>query len=147
LAAAAIDNVASDRQPLRSHAGAVVQTSRPPKRRGLHEGQVKRPSREGSTISGSFLLGAAATVAPSCGGSVAAGVQTEIQWWHAMGGQLGEAVNTLADGFNKSQKGYKVVRVYKGTYTEMRRTPARLPRLQRAMPAHDDINLFGKCSD
>ena len=44
--------------------------------------------------------------------------QTEIQWWHAMGGNLGEAVNALADGFNKSQSEYKVVAVYKGSYTE-----------------------------
>ena len=35
-----------------------------------------------------------------------------------MGGQLGEALNGLAEGFNKSQKDYKVVPVYKGTYTE-----------------------------
>ena len=33
----------------------------------------------------------------------AASAQTEIQWWHAMGGNLGETVNALADGFNKSQ--------------------------------------------
>jgi len=44
--------------------------------------------------------------------------QTEIQWWHAMGGQLGEALNALADGFNKSQTEYKVNPVYKGSYTE-----------------------------
>ncbi|MGF1641503.1 MAG: sn-glycerol-3-phosphate ABC transporter substrate-binding protein UgpB [Rhodospirillales bacterium] len=44
--------------------------------------------------------------------------QTEIQWWHAMGGQLGEALNALAEDFNKSQSDYKVVPVYKGTYTE-----------------------------
>jgi sn-glycerol 3-phosphate transport system substrate-binding protein len=44
--------------------------------------------------------------------------QTEIQWWHAMGGNLGETVNALADGFNKSQSEYKVVPVYKGSYTE-----------------------------
>ena len=56
-----------------------------------------------------FLLGAAAAVAMTCGGSVAAPAQTEIQWWHAMGGQLGEALNGLAEGFNKSQKDYKVV--------------------------------------
>ena len=68
-------------------------------------------------ISRRLLLGAAAVVL-SCGGSVAAKAQTEIQWWHAMGGQLGEALNALADGFNKSQKDYKVVPVYKGTYTE-----------------------------
>ena len=44
--------------------------------------------------------------------------QTEIQWWHAMGGKLGEAVNAMTDQFNKSQSEYKVVPVYKGTYTE-----------------------------
>jgi len=44
--------------------------------------------------------------------------QTEIQWWHAMGGALGEWVNDLAKGFNASQTEYKVVPVYKGTYDE-----------------------------
>jgi sn-glycerol 3-phosphate transport system substrate-binding protein len=44
--------------------------------------------------------------------------QTEIQWWHAMSGQLGEWVNGLAKGFNDSQKDYKVVPVFKGTYPE-----------------------------
>ncbi len=44
--------------------------------------------------------------------------QTEIQFWHAMGGNLGETVNEIADGFNKSQSEYKVVPVYKGSYTE-----------------------------
>jgi sn-glycerol 3-phosphate transport system substrate-binding protein len=48
----------------------------------------------------------------------AAWAQTEIQWWHAMGGNLGEAVNALADGFNKSQSEYKVNPVFKGSYTE-----------------------------
>ena len=60
----------------------------------------------------------AAGAAMVCGGSLTARAQTEIQWWHAMGGQLGETLNALADGFNKSQKDYKVVPVYKGTYTE-----------------------------
>ena len=44
--------------------------------------------------------------------------QTEIQFWHAMGGNLGETVNEIAAGFNKSQNEYKVVPVYKGSYTE-----------------------------
>ena len=48
----------------------------------------------------------------------AAWAQTEIQFWHAMGGNLGETVNELAAGFNKSQSEYKVVPVYKGSYTE-----------------------------
>jgi sn-glycerol 3-phosphate transport system substrate-binding protein len=44
--------------------------------------------------------------------------QTEIQFWHAMGGNLGDVTNAIAEGFNKSQKEYKVVAVYKGSYTE-----------------------------
>ena len=50
------------------------------------------------------------------GGSASA--QTEIQWWHAMGGQLGDKVNEIAGNFNKMQSDYKIVPVYKGTYTE-----------------------------
>jgi sn-glycerol 3-phosphate transport system substrate-binding protein len=48
----------------------------------------------------------------------AAWAQTEIQFWHAMGGNLGETVSELAAGFNKSQSEYKVNPVYKGSYTE-----------------------------
>src|SRR6185503_6689391 len=44
--------------------------------------------------------------------------QTEIQWWHSMGGALGEKVNQLAANFNASQKDYKVVPTFKGSYPE-----------------------------
>ena len=44
--------------------------------------------------------------------------ETEIVWWHAMGGALGEWVNDLAKEFNASQKDYKVTPVFKGTYPE-----------------------------
>lgn len=44
--------------------------------------------------------------------------QTEIQWWHSMGGALGEWVNDLAKDFNASQKDYKVVPTFKGSYAE-----------------------------
>ena len=44
--------------------------------------------------------------------------ETEIQWWHAMGGALGEWVGDLAKGFNESQKEYKVVPTFKGSYPE-----------------------------
>lgn len=43
---------------------------------------------------------------------------TEIQWWHAMGGRLGEKVDEIAAGFNASQSDYNVVAVYKGNYAE-----------------------------
>jgi sn-glycerol 3-phosphate transport system substrate-binding protein len=48
----------------------------------------------------------------------AAHAQTEIQWWHSMGGALGERLNELATQFNESQKEYKVVATYKGSYPE-----------------------------
>ena len=44
--------------------------------------------------------------------------QTEIQWWHSMGGALGEWVNDQAKDFNASQKDYKVVPTFKGSYDE-----------------------------
>ncbi len=47
-----------------------------------------------------------------------ASAQTEIQWWHAMGGKLGEAVAAMTDQFNKSQTEYKVNAVFKGSYPE-----------------------------
>ena len=43
---------------------------------------------------------------------------TEIQWWHSMGGALGEKLNALATKFNASQNDYKVVPVFKGSYPE-----------------------------
>lgn len=47
-----------------------------------------------------------------------ANAQTQIQWWHAMSGPLGDWVNDLAKDFNASQKDYVVVPTYKGTYGE-----------------------------
>jgi sn-glycerol 3-phosphate transport system substrate-binding protein len=44
--------------------------------------------------------------------------QTEIQWWHSMTGGLNDWVMDLANGFNASQKEYKIVPTYKGTYDE-----------------------------
>ncbi|HMS06843.1 MAG TPA: extracellular solute-binding protein, partial [Burkholderiaceae bacterium] len=49
---------------------------------------------------------------------VAAQAQTEIQWWHSMGGALGEWVTDLAKEFNASQTQYKVVPTFKGSYDE-----------------------------
>ena len=43
---------------------------------------------------------------------------TEIHWWHAMGGALGERVADIAAGFNATQSDYKVVPTNKGNYTE-----------------------------
>jgi sn-glycerol 3-phosphate transport system substrate-binding protein len=41
-----------------------------------------------------------------------------INWWHAHGGRLGELVNGIAEGFNKSQNKYNLVATYKGNYAD-----------------------------
>ena len=44
--------------------------------------------------------------------------QTEVQWWHSMTAVNGEWVNDLAKDFNASQKDYKIVPTFKGSYDE-----------------------------
>jgi len=48
----------------------------------------------------------------------AAAAQTEINWWHAMGGANGERVDRMAAEFNAMQDEFVVVPTYKGNYTE-----------------------------
>ena len=60
-------------------------------------------------LSGVILFGAPA---PSL-------AKTEIHFWHAMGGQLGETVNELVKQFNQSQPEYEVKALNKGTYPEV----------------------------
>ncbi len=52
------------------------------------------------------------------GAASTAFAQTEIQFWHSMSGALGDRVSAVAKGFNDSQKNYKIVPVFKGTYPE-----------------------------
>ena len=47
-----------------------------------------------------------------------ANAATEITFWHAMGGQLGETVNAVAKNFNDSQSDVVLTPVYKGSYEE-----------------------------
>ena len=61
------------------------------------------------SILAALALGFAATAAQA---------QTEIHFWHSMGGALGDKVNELASNFNKTQNDYKVVTSYKGQYPE-----------------------------
>ncbi|MFK7761718.1 MAG: extracellular solute-binding protein [Roseobacter sp.] len=44
--------------------------------------------------------------------------QTEIQFWHAMGGRLGEVVEEVAEKYNASQSDYVLVPTYKGGYED-----------------------------
>lgn len=68
------------------------------------------------TLHRKFAAVAAGAIALTAAGQAFA--QTEIQWWHAMGGELGKKVEEIATGFNDTQKDYKVVPIYKGNYTE-----------------------------
>lgn len=61
------------------------------------------------------LLASAAATALMAG---AAAAQTEINWWHAMGGVNGELIDQMAAGFNASQDEFEVIPTYKGNYTE-----------------------------
>jgi sn-glycerol 3-phosphate transport system substrate-binding protein len=63
-----------------------------------------------------FAAGAAAALAAVI--ATPAGAVTEIQWWHAMGGELGQKLEKIANDFNASQADYKVVPVFKGSYPE-----------------------------
>ena len=58
----------------------------------------------------------ALAVAAMLFGAASAQAQTEIQWWHSMTAVNGEWVNDLAAQFNASQKEYKIVPTYKGSY-------------------------------
>ena len=52
-------------------------------------------------------------------GAAEAQQRIEIQWWHAMGGVLGERTEEVAKRFNESQQKYTVVAVNKGNYDEV----------------------------
>ncbi|MEL6644107.1 MAG: sn-glycerol-3-phosphate ABC transporter substrate-binding protein UgpB [Pseudomonadota bacterium] len=61
-----------------------------------------------SFIAAAAVLGAAQTAA----------AQTEIEFWHAFTGRLGELVAEQVDTFNASQSDYVVVQSHKGNYSE-----------------------------
>ncbi|MCT9000012.1 extracellular solute-binding protein [Chelativorans intermedius] len=50
--------------------------------------------------------------------SATAWAETRIEFWHAMGGRLGEVVNEIAQNFNASQDEVELTPVFKGTYEE-----------------------------
>ena len=62
-----------------------------------------------------FLLAAAAAATLSASPAAA---QVEIQWWHAMTGANNQVIVRLAEEFNASQREYRVVPTYKGSYAD-----------------------------
>ena len=65
-----------------------------------------------------FVRRSIALAALACSSILSAHAQTEIQWWHSMTAVNGEWVNDLAKEFNASQKDYKIVPTFKGSYDE-----------------------------
>ena len=65
-------------------------------------------------IAKGLLLAAAGLPAPAF-----AQARTEIQFWHAMGGVLGERVDEIVSRYNSSQQKFKVVATNKGNYDEV----------------------------
>ena len=60
----------------------------------------------------------AGTIAATSAWSSAANAATEIQWWHAFTGRLGELLAEQVEKFNASQSEFKVVGSHKGNYSE-----------------------------
>ena len=60
----------------------------------------------------------AALMVAATGAASPAAAQTEVEFWHAMGGSLGEIVEEIATDFNASQEAYVVTPSYRGNYTE-----------------------------
>lgn len=63
------------------------------------------------------LLGAIAVTGAALA-PLAANAQTEVQFWHAFTGRLGELVTAQVADFNASQSDFVVVETHKGNYSE-----------------------------
>lgn len=61
---------------------------------------------------------AAGVVAALMAGVAPATAATEIQWWHAFTGRLGELLAEQVEKFNAAQDNYMVVASHKGNYSE-----------------------------
>jgi sn-glycerol 3-phosphate transport system substrate-binding protein len=62
-----------------------------------------------------FMTASALALAASVTTAVA---QTEVHWWHAMGGENGAKLEEIVAGYNASQQDFVVVPTFKGTYPE-----------------------------
>ncbi len=74
---------------------------------------MRTPVNRRATTVAVFLLAAAIAL---LGGVADAEAKAEIYFWHAMEGQLGEAVEELVKQFNQSQGEFEVKALFKGTY-------------------------------
>jgi sn-glycerol 3-phosphate transport system substrate-binding protein len=92
-----------------------------------------------SIVKSAFRFLQLAALTGAIGLSSPAQAVTEINWWHAMSGELGKQVEKLAADFNASQSQYRVVPSYKGNYTETV-TAAIFAFRSRSQPAIVQVN-------
>jgi sn-glycerol 3-phosphate transport system substrate-binding protein len=85
--------------------------------RSVH-GRRRQEGTKQSLITRTISVAAIAALA-LLGDGADAQAKTEIQFWHAMDGQLGEAVDALVKQFNRSQGEIEVKPMYKGTYPQV----------------------------
>lgn len=96
----------------------------------------RRPRQEDtkqSLITRTISVAAVASLA-LLAGAVVAQAKTEINFWHAMDGQLGEAVSELVKQFNQSQGKFEVKVLYKGTYPQV--LAAAMAAVRQKTPPH-----------
>lgn len=89
-----------------------------------------------------LALGCCALVMTTLLATAPARAVVEVQWWHAMSGELGRQVEKLATDFNATQTGFRIVPVYKGNYTETV-TSAIFAFRSRSQPAIVQVNEIG----
>ena len=77
------------------------------------------------------------------GGTAGGQTKTEITFWHAMEGQLGEAVEELVKQFNQSQGEVEVKALYKGTYPEVLAATMAAYRRQQNPPNIVQVSAIG----
>jgi sn-glycerol 3-phosphate transport system substrate-binding protein len=87
----------------------------PPIARRLEFHEMPGNDKENTMLRG-LMLGAATALALAA--ATPAQAVVELQWWHAMTGANNDVIVKLATEFNESQKDYKVVPSYKGSYPD-----------------------------
>jgi len=103
-------------------------------------GRRRRGSKlNGSKVKSAFRFLQFAAFAVAIGITSPALAVTDINWWHAMSGELGKQLEKLAADFNASQSEYRIVPSYKGNYTETV-TAAIFAFRSRSQPAIVQVN-------
>src|SRR5215467_16009490 len=103
-------------------------------------GRRRRGSKSnGSKVKSAFRFLQFAVFALAIGITSPAVAVTDINWWHAMSGELGKQLEKLAADFNASQSEYRIVPSYKGNYTETV-TAAIFAFRSRSQPAIVQVN-------